>query len=274
MHSLNCKGRLLEWQDPIVMGIINITPDSFYAGSRMQSEENLLRQTEKMMSEGATILDIGGLSSRPGAEEISVDAEMQRVIPAIEFIVNRFPAMLLSVDSYRYKVAEAALQAGACIINDIGVGNEELGELAASYRAPYICMHSRGNPRTMSQLTGYDDLVTEVLDFFIERKASLNRMGVHDLIMDPGFGFAKTIPQNFLLLKKLRLLKIPEIPILVGLSRKASVYKTLDITAHDSLNGSTVLHTLALENGADILRVHDVKEAVEVIRLWTSYAGA
>jgi dihydropteroate synthase len=275
MYSLNCKGRLISWEDPIVMGVLNMTPDSFYAGSRIRSEDMLIRQAEKMLTEGAAILDLGGLSSRPGALEISVDAEMERVVPAIRLISSRFPASFISVDSYRYKVAKAALDEGASLINDIGAGeNENLAGLAAAEGVPYICMHMRGNPITMQQLTTYEDIVAEVVDFFIRRKSEYSRMGIKDLIIDPGFGFAKTIEQNFLLLKKMKLLQMLDLPVLVGLSRKATVYKTLHIKPEESLNGTTVLHTLALEQGAQILRAHDVKEAVETIRLWTSYANA
>jgi dihydropteroate synthase len=275
MYSLNCKGRLLSWQDPIVMGVLNITPDSFYPGSRIRSEEMLISQAGKMLAEGAVILDLGGLSSRPGASEISVDAEMERVVPAIRLLSTRFPEAFISVDSYRYKVAEAALEMGASIMNDIGAGeNEGMAELAAAYKVPYICMHMRGNPRIMQLLTDYADITTEVLDYFINRKAECIRLGLTDLIIDPGFGFAKTIGQNFLLLKQMKTLGILELPVLVGLSRKATIYKTLNIKAEDSLNGTTVMHTLALEQGAQILRVHDVKEAVETIRLWTSYTNA
>jgi dihydropteroate synthase len=275
MYSLNCKGQILSWNNPIVMGILNITPDSFYSGSRIRSEEMLLDQAEKMLSEGASILDIGGLSSRPGAAEISVDAELSRVVPAIQLLSTRFPGVIISVDSYRYKVGEAALKAGASMINDIGAGEyEPMAELAAAEHVPYICMHMRGNPRTMQDLTEYDNITMEVLDFFIRRKAECIRLGLKDVILDPGFGFAKTHAQNFLLLRNLRLLGIPELPLLVGLSRKATIYKTLNIKPEDSLNGTTVLHTLALQGGAQILRAHDVKEAIEAVRLWTSYASA
>ncbi len=275
MYSLNCKGRLICWNDPIVMGILNITPDSFYSGSRIRSEEMLLDQAEKMLTDGASILDIGGLSSRPGAAEISTDAELSRLIPAIQLLAVRFPSVVISVDSYRYKVAEAALHAGASLINDIGAGeNGSMAELAAAEHVPYICMHMRGNPRTMQNLTDYEDVTLHVLDFFIRRKAECNRLGLTDMILDPGFGFAKTSAQNFLLLKNLRLLGIPGLPLMVGLSRKATIYKTLNVKPEDALNGTTVMHALALQGGAQILRAHDVKEAVETVRLWTSYASA
>jgi dihydropteroate synthase len=273
MYSLNCKGRLLCWNDPIVMGILNITPDSFYSGSRIRSEDMLLEQADRMLTDGAFILDMGGLSSRPGAAEISADAELRRIVPAIRLLATRFPSAIISVDSYRYKVAEAALGAGASMINDIGAGKEEaMAELAAAEHVPYICMHMRGNPRTMQGLTDYEDVTMDVLDFFIRRKAECIRLGLTDIILDPGFGFAKTPSQNFTLLKNLRLLGLPDLPLMVGLSRKATIYKTLNIKPEDSLNGTTVMHTLALEGGAQILRVHDVKEAIEAVRLWTSYA--
>jgi dihydropteroate synthase len=275
MYSLNCKGRLLRWNNPIVMGILNITPDSFYAGSRVQSNEILMNQAEKMLAEGASILDLGGLSSRPGAVEISVDEELQRVVPAIKLLAARFPSAIISVDSYRYKVAEAALTAGASMINDIGAGEfGAMAELAAAEHVPYICMHMRGTPVTMQGLTTYDDVTKEVLDFFIKRRAQCIRLGLTDVILDPGFGFAKTTAQNFTLLRNLKLLAIAGLPLMVGLSRKATIYKTLNIKPEESLNGTTVMHTLALQGGAQILRAHDVKEAVEVIRLWTSYASA
>ena len=275
MYSLNCNGRLLAWENAIVMGILNLTPDSFYAGSRVQSGEMLIRQADKMLAEGASILDLGGLSSRPGAREVSEEEELERVVPAIRILSRRHPDAIISVDSYRYKVAEAALDAGASIVNDIGAGeHESLAALAAARQVPYICMHIRGNPENMQQFTEYEDIAREVLDFFIGRKSLYLQMGVHDLIADPGFGFAKTARQNLVLLKQLKLLQMLDLPVLVGLSRKSTIYRTLDITPEDSLNGTTVLHTLALEQGANILRVHDVREAVEAIRLWTSYTSA
>jgi dihydropteroate synthase len=275
MLSLNCKGRLLFVDHPIVMGIINITPDSFYAGSRIGSEDALIRLAEKMLKDGATILDIGGVSTRPGASDVSIDEELNRVVPAVEIISEKFPDAFISVDSFRSEVARAALDAGASIINDIGAGDfEALIRLSVSRKAPYICMHSRGNPGTMQLLTKYDDIVSELLDYFIKRKSLCRELGLKDLIVDPGFGFAKNIQQNFKLLKNLNLFSMLELPVLVGLSRKSTIYKTLDTSAAESLNGSTVMHTLALEQGAKILRTHDVKETVEAIRLWMSYTYA
>ncbi|HSZ32731.1 MAG TPA: dihydropteroate synthase [Puia sp.] len=275
MYSLNCKGRLLSWKEPIVMGVLNLTPDSFYSGSRIRSEDELISQADKMLLYGASILDLGGLSSRPGSNEISEDAELERVLPAISLLASRFPSAIISVDSYRYKVAESALNAGASIINDIGAGEYNLlAELAADHNAPYVCMHMRGNPGTMQSLTSYEDIISELLGYFTQRIDKCYRLGIKDIIIDPGFGFAKTIDQNFYLLKNINLLKIFDLPVMVGLSRKSTIYKTLDITPEESLNGTTVLHTLALNQGAQILRVHDVKEAVQAIRLWTSYANA
>ncbi|HXB30113.1 MAG TPA: dihydropteroate synthase, partial [Puia sp.] len=245
MYSLNCKGKLLSWGKPIVMGILNITPDSFYAGSRIRSEEMLIAQAEKMLREGAVILDLGGLSSRPGALEISQDEEMKRVVPAISILASRFPDAIISVDSYRYRVAEAALLEGASIINDIGAGeNEGLAELAAAFQTPYICMHMRGNPGNMHLYAHYDDIIAELLDYFISRKEKSIRLGIKDLVIDPGFGFAKTIGQNFLLLKHLKMLGMLGLPVMVGLSRKSTIYKTLNIKPEESLNGTTVMHTL------------------------------
>ncbi len=275
MYSLNCKGRLFSWKEPIVMGVLNLTPDSFYSGSRIHSEDDLIGQAEKMLLDGASILDMGGLSTRPGSNEISEDAELARVVPAINLIASRFPSAIISVDSYRYKVAESALNAGAAIINDIGAGETDfLAELAADHKTPYVCMHMRGNPGTMQNLTDYNDIISELLNYFNQRIDKYHKLGIKDIIIDPGFGFAKTIDQNFYLLKNINLLKILGLPILVGLSRKSTIYKTLDITPEEALNGTTVLHTLALNQGAQILRVHDVKEAVQAIRLWTSYANA
>jgi dihydropteroate synthase len=275
MYSLNCKGKLLAWKNPIVMGVLNLSPDSFYAGSRIRSEEMLIQQSEKMISEGASILDLGGLSTKPGATEVSEDIELKRVIPAIEFLASRFHEIIISVDSYRYKVAEAALHAGASILNDIGaLENNGIAELAADFNAPYVCMHMRGNPENMQKLTSYKDLISELLDYFINRLERLRALKIKDIILDPGFGFAKTIKQNFHLLKNSGMLNITGFPMMIGLSRKSTIYKTLGITPEESLNGSTVLHALALEQGAQILRVHDVKESIEAVCLWASYAKA
>jgi dihydropteroate synthase len=272
MYTFNCKGRLLCWEHPIVMGILNITPDSFYSGSRMQTHDALLTAAERMVREGATILDLGGMSSRPEAPEISVDEELKRVMPAIEAVARNFPEAFISVDSCRLPVIEQAIASGASLINDISGGQDTaVWDLAARQAVPYICMHMRGTPQTMQKLTGYGDLARDVLDYFIEKKAACMQRGIKDLMIDPGFGFAKNHNQNFQLLKQLSVLQMLELPVLAGLSRKSTIYKTLGITPGEALNGSTVMNTLALQNGASVLRVHDVKEAVEAIRLWVSY---
>jgi dihydropteroate synthase len=274
MYSFNCQGRPLVWEQPIVMGILNVTPDSFYAGSRMQAMDRLLQEAERMLNVGARILDIGGMSTRPDAPEISGEEEAARVLPAIEAVVRHFPEAFVSVDSYRPAVLDKALAAGACMINDISGGNEAIWELAGRRQVPYICMHMRGNPRTMQSLAHYESLTREVLDYFIRRRSACLQQGVHDLVIDPGFGFAKTREHNFRLLKQLSVLRMLGVPILAGLSRKSFIYKTLGISPEQALNGTTAMHVLALENGASILRVHDVEAAMETIRLWTIYAGA
>lgn len=269
MFTLNCKGKLLVLDKPIVMGIINVTPDSFYAVSRRTFLDDILREAEKMLRDGATILDIGGESTRPGSEEIPLDGELARVIPAIEGICKRFPESIISVDTYHAVIAAKAVQAGAAIVNDISSGSldSEMITTVASLQVPYVAMHMKGTPKTMIKLASYDDVVLDVLDFFIKKSEECRQAGIKDVIVDVGFGFAKTISHNLTLLKKLSILKILEKPILVGLSRKATIYKTLETTPENALNGTTVLNTIALQNGANILRVHDVKEAMEAIKL-------
>jgi dihydropteroate synthase len=273
MFTLNCKGRLLVIDEPIVMGIINVTPDSFYSSSRKGSVDDALRQAGKMLSEGAAILDIGGQSTRPGSEDIGVDGELQRVIPVIEAIIGRFPECYISIDTYYAKVATEAVEAGACIVNDISSGNldNKMIETVAGLRTPYIAMHMKGTPANMQQHAQYENLTREVLDYFIKKTEQCRLAGINDVIIDVGFGFAKTIQHNFQLLKDLNVFKILQKPILVGLSRKATVYKTLGTTAEEALNGTTVLNTISLLNGANILRVHDVKEAKEAVKLMEAY---
>ncbi len=275
MFTLNCKGRLLEIDQPIVMGILNITPDSFYHGSRINSDE-VLRKAELMLTEGATILDIGGQSTRPGSEQIGADEELKRIITSIENLHKYFPEAIISVDTYHSKVAKEAVAAGASIINDISGGNLDANMLntVANFKVPYICMHMKGTPETMQQNANYEDVAKEVLDHFIQKTDACKKAGINDIIVDPGLGFAKTINQNFQLLKHLSVLNILDKPVLVGLSRKSTIYKTLNTTPEKALNGSTVLHTIALLNGANILRVHDVKEAVEAIELVKAYKSA
>lgn len=268
MFTLNCKGRLLSLQTPVVMGIINTTPDSFYSGSRTVLND-VLALGEKMLKDGACMLDIGGQSTRPTSNDIGVDEELRRVIPAVEILHKHFPEAVLSIDTYHAEVAKQAVNAGASIVNDISAGNVDKGMMktVASLNVPYICMHMKGTPTDMQQHANYENVGLEVLDYFIKKIDECKRAGIKDVIIDPGFGFAKTIEHNFTLLKNLEIFHILERPLLVGISRKATIYKTLATTAENALNGTTVLNTAALLKGANILRVHDVKEAVEAVRL-------
>jgi dihydropteroate synthase len=258
------------------MGIINATPDSFYEGSRFSGTDKILAQAEKMINEGADILDIGGQSTRPGSEQVSENTELTRIIESIEAMHQRFPGVLLSVDTYYSTVAKKCVEAGASIVNDVSSGtmDKEMLSTIAALRVPYIAMHMKGTPQTMQQLANYENVTREVLDFFIAKKDDCKNTGITDLIIDPGFGFAKTISHNFQLLKNLSVFKMIDTPLLVGLSRKSSVYKTLNISPEEALNGTTVLNTIALMNGANILRVHDVKEAREAVKLWEAVSGA
>lgn len=273
MFTLNCKGRLLVIDKPIVMGIINVTTDSFYEGSRTFSISNALQAAEKMLAEGATILDIGGQSTRPQSEQISAQEEAERVLPVIGEIHKAFPSAFISVDTFYASVAKQAVKAGASIVNDISGGNmdDEMLSTVASLHVPFVCMHMKGTPQTMQQNPHYENVTREVLDFFIKKMEACRLAGIHDIIIDPGFGFGKTIAHNFELLKHLRTFEILEKPLLSGLSRKSTVYKTLHIKAEEALNGTTVLNTIALLNGTHILRVHDVREAVQAIELIEAY---
>jgi dihydropteroate synthase len=269
MYTLNCKGRLLVIDKPLVMGIINTTPDSFYEGSRFMGESGVLKQAEEMLKAGANILDIGGQSTRPNSTTVSAGEELQRVTGAIESLHYNFPEAVISIDTYYGRVAAEAVAAGASIVNDVSAGlvDPTIITTTGKLRVPYICTHIKGTPATMQQHATYDNVTREVLDFFIQKAAECHQAGITDVIIDPGFGFAKTPTHNFTLLKNLALLKMLDKPILIGVSRKSSVYKTLGITAQEALNGTTVLNTIGLLNGAHILRVHDVKEAKEVITL-------
>jgi dihydropteroate synthase len=273
MFTLNCRGRLLTFDSPIVMGIINVTPDSFYSGSRQSTVDAALQKAEQMINEGATILDLGGQSTRPNSKQISAQEETERVCPAIEAIHKQFSDAIISVDTYYTFVAEQAVQAGASIVNDISGGTLDYNMLStvAKLKAPYICMHMKGTPENMQQHAVYANVTREVLDYFIHRIDICKKAGINDVIIDPGFGFAKTIAHNFELLHNLSVFVMLEKPIVAGLSRKSTVYKTLGITAEEALNGTTVMNTLALLNGANILRVHDVREAVEAIKLVAKY---
>ena len=266
---INAGGRLLDFSRPVVMGILNVTPDSFFAASRTRTEDAALRQAEKMLQEGACILDLGGYSSRPGAADISIGEEIGRLLPVIRAIKRTFPEAILSIDTFRSAVAEASVAEGAHIINDISGGelDGQMFETVAKLKVPYILMHMRGTPQTMNSLTGYDDLFLDIMRYFSEKISRLNDLHVHDIILDPGFGFAKTIEQNFQLLKQFDQFKITGLPLLAGLSRKKTIWKTLEISSEQALNGTTVLNTIALQKGADVLRVHDVKEAVEAVKL-------
>ena len=273
MFTLNCRGRLLVVDKPLVMGIINVTPDSFYSGSRHQGTDAVLRQAEQMLKDEAIILDIGGQSTRPGSEKLSVDEELKRVIAPIEAIHKNFPEALISIDTYYSKVAANAVEAGAVIVNDISAGSIDVAmtETVAKLKVPYVLMHMQGTPQTMQQQATYDNVTKEVLDFLIKKVSELHQAGITDVIVDPGFGFGKTITHNFELLRNLSVFGILNCPLLLGISRKSTIYKTLGITADDSLNGSTVLNTIGLINGASILRVHDVKEAIETVKLLEAY---
>jgi len=272
MFTLNCKGRLLVVEKPLVMGIINVTPDSFYVGSRSTAIDTILPLAEKMLADGADIIDIGGQSTRPGSNMIPADEEIKRVIPAIASIARRFPLAFISIDTFYSTVAKAGVDAGASMVNDISAGgiDGDMIKTVASLKVPYILMHMKGTPQTMPQEAIYENVVREVLDFFITKTHELKQAGIQDVIIDPGFGFAKTIDQNFALLKDLPVFKILDKPILAGLSRKSTIFKTLGTTADHALNGTTVLNTIALQNGASILRVHDVKEAKEAVTLFSA----
>lgn len=258
------------------MGILNVTPDSFFDGGRYTEDAALLIQVEKMLQEGATLLDIGGASSRPGAAEVSETEECRRVIPAIESILRRFPEALLSVDTWRARVASEAVSAGAAVVNDISGGNMDttLVQTTAKLGVPYILMHMQGTPNTMQQNPQYDDVVTEVLDFFIQKIAALQEEGVREIIVDPGFGFGKSLAHNYTLLRHLHVFRqVLELPVLAGISRKSMICKPLKINPPAALNGTTALHMVALQQGASILRAHDVREAKEVIKLWQLVEG-
>ena len=276
MYTLNCKGKLLVLDKPLVMGILNVTPDSFYDRHLSKGVDAIITHASKMISEGADILDIGGQSTKPGSQRITIEEELARVLPVIILLQKKYPGLVLSIDTYYAEVATAAINAGAHIVNDISGGDMDAAMLqtVAALQVPYICMHMRGTPETMQQNTNYDDVVKEMLDYFIEKIAACTAAGIKDVIIDPGFGFGKTIQHNFTLLKNLQAFQMLNKPILAGLSRKGTIYKTLGITVEEALNGTTVLNTLAFLNGAAIVRVHDVKEAKEIVTLLDNYNKA
>ncbi len=273
MFTLNCNGRSLIIGKPIVMGVINITPDSFCSGSRKTDLPDALTLAEKMIAEGATILDIGGQSTRPGSLQVSAEEESKRILPVIEAIAKKFPQTFISVDTFYAPVAKQAAEAGALIVNDISGGNldAEMLSTVALLKVPFICMHMKGTPQTMQQNAVYENVSREVLDFFIRQIENCRLAGINDVIVDSGFGFGKTIAHNFELLRNLSAFKMLDRPVLAGVSRKSTIYKTLHITPEEALNGTTVLQTIALLNGASVLRTHDVKEAVEAIKLVGAY---
>lgn len=268
---INCKGQLIDLSIPKVMGILNITPNSFFDGGKYKNEDEIILQVDKMLSDGTTFIDVGAYSSKPSAEFVSEQEEIDRIVPVIELILKHFPKTLLSIDTFRANVAKISIENGAAIINDIAAGelDEKMFDIIAQYNVPYIMMHMRGNPQTMQSLTHYDDIIKEMLLYFSEKVKKARSLGINDLIIDPGFGFAKTIDQNYEVLQKMELFNLLELPVLAGVSRKSMIYKTLNNTPQEALNGTTALNTIALTKGAKILRVHDVKEAMECVTLFS-----
>lgn len=267
---INCKGELIDLSIPKVMGILNVTPNSFFDGGKYKNEQEIILQVEKMLAEGADFIDIGAYSSKPSAEFVTEQEETERIVPVIELILKHFPNALLSIDTFRAEVAKASIESGSAIINDISAGelDDKIFDVIARYNVPYIMMHMRGNPQTMQSLTQYNDIVKEMLFYFSEKVQKARSMGINDLIVDPGFGFAKTTDQNYEVMQKMELFNLLELPVLAGISRKSMIYKTLNSTPQEALNGTTFLNTIALTKGAKILRVHDVKEAVECVILF------
>lgn len=271
MCKMNCKGQLIDLTEPKIMGILNSTPNSFFDGGKYKSETDLLEKVSKMLDEGATFIDVGAYSSKPNAEFVSEEEEIARILPVVNVLQKHFPDILLSIDTFRSEVAKRCIENGAAIINDISAGklDEKMLETVAKFQVPYIMMHMKGTPQTMQTLTHYDDILKEMLFYFSERVAMARSFGINDLLIDPGFGFAKNLEQNFEVMQKLELFQILELPLLIGVSRKSMIYKALDCNVDEALNGTTVLNTIALSKGAKILRVHDVKEAMECVKLFS-----
>lgn len=267
--TINCKGKLVDISTPKVMGILNITPDSFYDGGKYKNEAAILYQTEKMIVEGATFIDVGAYSSRPGAAHISEEEELKRIVPVVELLIRTFPEIIISIDTFRSKVAQETVQHGAAIINDISGGNMDANmfKTVANLQVPYILMHMLGTPQNMQKNPVYNDVTQDIIIFFAAQIYKLHQLKLNDIIIDVGFGFGKTLDHNFEILKNLSLFKNLDAPILAGISRKSMLYKTLNISAQDALNATTSANTIALLNGANILRVHDVKEAVEAVKI-------
>jgi dihydropteroate synthase len=273
--TVNCKGNLVDLGTPRVMGIINITPDSFYDGGKYKDESEIVAQAETMLINGASFIDLGAYSSRPGADHVSENEELARIIPVVKLLLKTFPDILISIDTFRSKVADECLAHGAAMINDISAGtlDPKIFEIVGKYQAPYIMMHMKGTPASMQDMTNYKDLLKEMLYYFSEKVALARTYGINDIIIDPGFGFAKTLEQNYEVLRKFKLLHALDLPILTGVSRKSMIYKLLETTPKNALNGSTALHMYALANGSQILRVHDVKEAMECVHIFKAING-
>lgn len=267
--TINCNGNLIDLTTPKVMGILNVTPNSFYDGGKHKEINSIIHQVDKMLSEGADFVDIGAYSSKPSAEFVSEEEEIKRLVPIVKSLIETFPNIILSVDTFRANVAKASVENGVAIINDIAAGllDDKMLETVAELKVPYIMMHMRGNPQTMQSLTDYNDIVKEMIFYFSERIQKARSFGISDIVIDPGFGFAKTVEQNYEVLHKMELFSMLELPLLAGISRKSMIYKVLESSPQEALNGTSVLNTIALQKGAKILRVHDVKEAVECIKL-------
>ena len=267
---INCKGHLIDLEHPKVMGILNLTPDSFYDGGKYKSAADIIKQVEKMLNEGATFIDIGAYSSRPKAKHISQEEELSRLLPVLELVMKEFPNALISIDTFRSHVADKAIASGACMVNDISGGalDEDMFATIAKLQVPYILMHMVGTPQTMQQNIQYENLIKDIIFYFSQKVFALRKLGVNDIILDPGFGFSKTLDQNYKLLQKLELFSGMNLPVLAGLSRKSMLYKLLDLDANRALNATTSVNTIALMKGASILRVHDVQEAMETITIF------
>ena len=268
--SINCKGNLIDLSTPKVMGVLNITPDSFFDGGKYKDEKAILLQVEKMLIDGATFIDVGAYSSRPGAKHISEEEEINRIVPVVKLLVSHFPTILISVDTFRSKVAQKCIEAGAALINDISGGDldDKMFDVVADLQVPYILMHMQGNPQNMQEAPAYDNIVTEVFYELSKKVEKLNALHVHDVILDVGFGFGKSAAHNYELLKNLDYFQQMELPVLTGVSRKSMLYKPLDITPQEALNATTIVNTIALQKGTQILRVHDVKEAIEAVKIF------
>jgi dihydropteroate synthase len=268
--TINCKGQLIDLSTPKVMGILNCTPDSFFDGGKYKSEKEILNQVEKMLEDGATFIDIGAYSSKPNAAFVSHNEEENRLLPIIDLVLKNFPQTIISVDTFRSEIARKSIENGAALINDISAGNLDFQMIStvAKLQVPYIMMHMKGTPQTMQSLAQYENIVKEMIFYFSEKVSQARSLGINDIIIDPGFGFAKTLEQNFDVMQKLELFQMLDLPLLIGVSRKSMIYKTLETNAQNSLNGTTFLNAIALQKGAKILRVHDVKEAVECLKLY------